>query len=418
MWWVVGSAENKASSAPFELGLGLNVQKLTNLIYPCFDVRDLTSDKLHEKSIIKQCIWKGERINCSQVFKMTPTDNGMCCKFDLIQPQNFFKDNVFTSSMETLQDQDATFAFDRNSSSFGRLLNIDVKPEVGRYMGLTLILDAHSDQISDGSIEDDSNRFLVGLTKAEEFPLMGQGTKVVRPGYEHFLSLTAVDTISEQGIKSLKPEKRKCLFPDEKPLKLHTNYSQSACLFECALSWAITSSKLSCSPWYFPPLTDQLPPICDPWDTQVFMAALRRAPRSGCQHCLPDCQATSFSLSASSAPFRPCTSLNTGLSSLCSYSSIVSPSMASQQVLQQYSHLDQIPQYLHRFRGADSATRVLSSGSSYDAYEDDIAILHVYWDKESIIQFQRALRLTWIDYISQVRDYVTRGVCKTSLMKS
>merc|ERR1712081_81926 len=30
-WWVVGSAENKASSAPFELGLGLNVQKLTNL---------------------------------------------------------------------------------------------------------------------------------------------------------------------------------------------------------------------------------------------------------------------------------------------------------------------------------------------------------------------------------------------------
>jgi len=31
MWWVVGSAENKASSAPFELGLGLNVQKLTNL---------------------------------------------------------------------------------------------------------------------------------------------------------------------------------------------------------------------------------------------------------------------------------------------------------------------------------------------------------------------------------------------------
>ena len=50
---------------------------------PCFDVAELTSDKLHEKSVIKQCLWKEEPINCSQVFTLTPTDKGMSCRFDL-----------------------------------------------------------------------------------------------------------------------------------------------------------------------------------------------------------------------------------------------------------------------------------------------------------------------------------------------
>ena len=27
---------------------------------PCFDVAELTSDKIHEKSMIKQCLWKEE----------------------------------------------------------------------------------------------------------------------------------------------------------------------------------------------------------------------------------------------------------------------------------------------------------------------------------------------------------------------
>ena len=39
---------------------------------PCFDVAELTSDKIHEKSVIKQCLWKGEAIN---TYRKYPT----CC---------------------------------------------------------------------------------------------------------------------------------------------------------------------------------------------------------------------------------------------------------------------------------------------------------------------------------------------------
>ena len=257
---------------------------------PCFDVAKLTSDKMNEKSVIKQCLWKGEAINCSQVFTLTPTDRGMCCRFQLKKPQNPFTANPFTTTLKKLQKQDKENAFDTSFSKDKSLL-LNVKPEVGRFKGLTLILDAHSDLLTDRSVDDDSNGFLIGLSKSEEFPLMGQGTHLLKPGYEHFLSITATDIISDSKIKTyLKPKERKCLFPSEKQLSLHTNYSQSACLFECGISWARKFSKLDCLPWYFPPVgRGNTSAICDPWDTQLFMEILRKVPRSECPDCLSDC---------------------------------------------------------------------------------------------------------------------------------
>ena len=233
---------------------------------------------------------------------------------------------------------------------------------------------------------------------------MGQGTHLLKPGNEHFLSLSATDTISDSSIKSdLEPEQRNCLFSSERSLKFHTNYSLSACLFECGIVWASKFTNLDCIPWYFPPLGEsESAPICDPWDTQTFMQALRKAPRSECPDCLPDCETTSFALSASSAKLRPCTNLNKGLGTLCKYSSSISPSMSSEHILQEYAHLEELPDYIKKFQEEGSTRRTLSTGVDYDAYEEDIALVHIYWDTPSVLQFQRALRLTWLDYLSQV----------------
>ena len=372
---------------------------------PCFDVAELTSDKIHEKSVIKQCLWKGRAINCSQVFSFSPTDKGMCCRFKLKKPQNVFKENMFTTNLERLQNQDRERSFDTRFTK-NTTFSIDEKAEVGRFKGLTLVLDAHSDLLSDRSIGDDSNGFLIGVSKSEEFPLMGQGTKLLKPGFEHFLSLTATDTISDRRIETnLKPKERKCFFPTEKKLKLHSNYSQSACLFECGISWAREISKLDCFPWYFPPIGGgNTSAICDPWDTQVFMEALRRAPRSKCPDCLSDCESTSFIVSTSSSSFRECTKLNRGFSKLCQYSSDISPSMLSGQILKQYSHLQELPEYIKKFQRSGSSKRKLRNGVAYDAYKEDIALVHIYWDSPSALQFERSVRLTWIDYLSQVKE--------------
>ena len=76
--------------------------------------------------------------------------------------------------------------------------------------------------------------------------------------------------------------------------------------------------------------------------------------------------------------------------------------MASKEIIEEYSHLQEIPDYIQKFREKDSSERVLASGVKYNAFKEDIAILHIYWDSPSVLQFERALRLTWIDYVSQV----------------
>ena len=108
-------------------------------------------------------------------------------------------------------------------------------------------------------------------------------------------------------------------------------------------------------------------------------------------------------MSASSAPLRDCTELNNGIGCLCKYSSSFSPSLASKNILKEYSHMQELPDYVRRFKNEDSATRVLSTGVEYDAFKEDIAIVHIYWDTPSVLQFERTLRLTWVDYLAQVK---------------
>ena len=77
--------------------------------------------------------------------------------------------------------------------------------------------------------------------------------------------------------------------------------------------------------------------------------------------------------------------------------------MMSEQILEKYSHLQEIPKYLDKFKSPSSSKRMLRNGVVYDAYQDDIALVHIYWDTPSVLQFQRTLRLTWLDYLSQVK---------------
>lgn len=84
---------------------------------PCYDIQTYTSDYKDQKSIIKQCQWKGNPINCSAIFKMSPTDNGMCCVFSF-KEESVFSKSKYSDNLDRLQKQDKIAAFD---SSVGKL---------------------------------------------------------------------------------------------------------------------------------------------------------------------------------------------------------------------------------------------------------------------------------------------------------
>ena len=101
---------------------------------PCFDVLDVTS-QLHEEfghsiiwencpkmrnnisysllsGMIKKCLWKGQRLNCSSIFKMHPTDRGMCCAFNKQKADEMFKVNRYQEQIMYLTEQDRNKSYE------------------------------------------------------------------------------------------------------------------------------------------------------------------------------------------------------------------------------------------------------------------------------------------------------------------
>lgn len=89
---------------------------------PCFDISNYTSDYPDHKALIKECLWKGKSINCSSLFRMTPTDNGMCCTLSL--KKSLYVPDRYSNSILKLQQQDRINAFDSgvgvNSPELGK----------------------------------------------------------------------------------------------------------------------------------------------------------------------------------------------------------------------------------------------------------------------------------------------------------
>ena len=75
----------KAAQAEYDANFGsLDLKKAYQSMFeilwysqlPCFDVKNITSQEKDQVSTIKRCIWKGQNVPCSSIFKTRPTDRG------------------------------------------------------------------------------------------------------------------------------------------------------------------------------------------------------------------------------------------------------------------------------------------------------------------------------------------------------
>jgi hypothetical protein len=78
---------------------------------PCFDVYGVTSEKPYEKGIIKACLWKDKPIPCAAIFTAVPTDQGMCCAFNMDPLNKIFNGNLYVNLALEMQDSDRKAAF-------------------------------------------------------------------------------------------------------------------------------------------------------------------------------------------------------------------------------------------------------------------------------------------------------------------
>ena len=246
---------------------------------------------------------------------------------------------------------------------------------------------------------------------------------IVRPGQVNEVALSAFTILSDDSIRGIAPESRNCRFPEENELlKLFNEYSQASWFLECKLYYAQQQINQTCTPWNLPFVDNDQHTVCDPWQSvQILRIMQTGIPMNQCKDCLPDCTYTIYQSSMSAQSFRKCTEKNFGLSYFCNLDlnvQMLTPQIWADQVLQQYANAHQSkPAFLSN---VVSNTRTLTSSVSmqniftkidrnYDAYDKDIAILSVYFDKPTLLQFGTQASQTWIQYFSNVGGLL--GLC-------
>ena len=406
---VTGNEITKFYETHFELLWYLNL--------PCFDVKGQTSDTNGQKSVFKKCVWKGKVINCSAIFKKIPTDKGMCCGFNKDIAENIFVESKYTRAIKKLETFDKSNAFENADLPKWYVDKNEPKSQVGRKRGLTVILDAHNDLLTEFSVNSDFHGFTAVVSPPGDFPFIANRGFEVKPGHVTAVAMTATKVVADVDIQSIEVGKRNCMFKDEtSKLKLHKNYTQTNCILECGLLFARellknTVDGVDCTPWYFP-VNDEGHKVCSPWQkVQLLDIMDNNLPYDTCNYCLSDCNRVIYHKTISTQPFRQCNEKNLGMTDFCSFEgTFLDPPMWGQQVLDQLNDsginvlLGNIVRTSRR-----TLNPVLYNQSmftklqrDYDAYDEDISVLSVFFESPTAIQYSTKQSRTWVDFISAV----------------
>jgi hypothetical protein len=82
---------------------------------PCFDKKGITSERDGEKSILKFCSWKSVPIACSSIFTAFPTDNGMCCSFNMKKAEDIFLSENYYKLLKKTSRDEQSFSFESST---------------------------------------------------------------------------------------------------------------------------------------------------------------------------------------------------------------------------------------------------------------------------------------------------------------
>ena len=64
--------------------------------------------------------------------------------------------------------------------------------KVGKSKGLTLVLDAHTNLIAPGTVNDDIQGFYSLVNGPAKYPLLNEGSKLLQTGHETFVAISAI----------------------------------------------------------------------------------------------------------------------------------------------------------------------------------------------------------------------------------
>ena len=299
---------------------------------PCTDVKGITSEVKNEMAFIKSCYWKGKKLSCNSIFRKQPTEQGMCCSFNMKKAEEMLRSSRYKESVALRQSDETEMSFEPDAPPEWYSNQNEPRPEAGLNKGLTIVFDGHSDKLSMGSVSRNFYGFRVVVDDQDRFPLVSRTKLAVRPGFENNINVNAIQHDAKDEIRKYNPDKRNCYFPDEFDLQMYKYYSQPKCIFECETQFAskclttcneigqecdcsgkrgfldtpINSSDV-CSPWFYPTKDEKTQKFCNPWNIKKFQEIMdNQIPQHHCDYCLPDCNTTAYTTDIGFSVLRKC----------------------------------------------------------------------------------------------------------------
>ena len=92
------------------------------------------------------------------------------------------------------------------------LRNGEPKTEPGKSKGLTVILDAHSDIFSTGSVDLDTEGFVGLISTSGSLPQRTMSSFDLKPGHNNQVSVSGIVIKSDEGLIKMPPASRNCYF--------------------------------------------------------------------------------------------------------------------------------------------------------------------------------------------------------------
>ncbi|XP_049772934.1 sodium channel protein Nach-like [Schistocerca cancellata] len=187
--------------------------------------------------LLEGCKWKGEETSCHKLFTMRLSYLGFCCSFG-------YRGDI------RITDRSGKAQVVRSKQY------LHYTRYYSHRMGLTALLNP---QLHDYWV---NSLFSSGVRRAllmwsvqmlvhgpDDFPEESLLEKVLPPGRELLLRLSATLSYCTRAVQSVAPQVRGCVFPEERHLQLFSSYSAANCLAQCRSDAIVRLCH--CMPFYY-----------------------------------------------------------------------------------------------------------------------------------------------------------------------
>ncbi|XP_067636591.1 pickpocket protein 28-like [Eurosta solidaginis] len=257
--------------------------------------------------MLLECKYGGRIFNCSEIFNSIITDNGLCCTFNIVDPKLLYRSTISKSFLNSVYNHPMDYMPVYWSPDKGYSKDLPEKfipmksVGIGESLGLNVILNVERDNYYCSS--SDGVGFKILLHNALEVPHMREIGMLLEPGYETKMSIRAERIESDEYVRDIRQSSRKCLFEDERHLRIYNAYTEHNCITECSAGQIYRNCN--CIPFFKPMLHDN-DSICSFYDTscveRIRLKTMIIEESSCALKCLGSCNDLKYSSSSFSAP--------------------------------------------------------------------------------------------------------------------